>query len=119
MVRAVLPETFPADTFIADYSVRTVETAAFVTEKFNLVFFLYVHFTEPVKTSVKSEIRYGKEKIIAVRFPDKLIKIGNYLCCGGYKIKSRKILFQIIKQKVRMYDDAVLHPLVCVKHSAK
>ena len=65
MVRAVLPEIFPADIFVADFSVRTVEPTAFVTEKFNLVFFLYDYTIEMVEKAYVNWFRptyFGKKK---------------------------------------------------------
>ena len=59
MIRSVFSKVFAADRFITDFPVLTTEPAAFIAQKFHLVFLGLGQRIPFIKSPVQAKIRYG------------------------------------------------------------
>ena len=108
MLCTAFSEIFPADCFVAGFSVFTAKPAALITEKFHFLFLLSVQLIEQFLLFIQPEIRHHIAKRFSVQFLLKLPEICQDLRRGRNKIKTRKSLFQIRQQPIRRNDHSVL-----------
>ena len=68
MLGTVLTEIFPANSFVARFSVFTIKRAAFIAQKFDLVFLKLRECIEFIVLLIQPEIRNNIFKITPLRF---------------------------------------------------
>ena len=98
VVFAVFSQIFAADILIAGFPVLTAEPAAFVAQKLHLVLLGICQGAQFVKGLVQPKIRDNISIILPVHFIQKLPKVRQHLCSGGYKVEVWVIPFQIFQQ---------------------
>lgn len=106
---ADLPQIFAADGFVAVPALGAAEPAALVAEKFYLVLFGLGERIQGIEGLVQPEVRHD---IPELRPPDlclKRLKICQDLGGGGYEIKLRVMLLQVVQKQLGVDDDPILH----------
>ena len=109
MLGTVFSEIFPAYIFIAGFSVFAVKRAAFIAQKFNFIFLILRECIKFIIQLIQPEIRNNIPKITPLCFLYKLSKISLDLCSRGNKIKGGIIIFNMLKQKIRVDYNTVLY----------
>ena len=107
MIRAVLPEVFPADVLIAGLPFGTIRPAAVVAQEFHLLLQDLRKGFQPVVRPVQPDIRHHTAEFRPVQLPLKKAEFREHLCGGGNKKESGIPLPEIRQQQVRTEDHTV------------